>query len=129
MNRHRRVLLLHTDEQALIDFERVLEDMGVETTTTWEAGEALSLARSRYFDLFLVGDHPPEVSASEILRELQCGRTSVACIVLPGRRQRFEPEYFYSLGAAGVIEDVSPAAVGRWVWERLSATAAAAATG
>ncbi len=127
MNRHKRVLLLHTDEQMLMQLERVLEEMGVDTTTTWEPGEALELARSRHFDLFLVGDHPPEVSASEMLRELQCGRINIACVVLPSRRQPFAPDYFYSLGASGVVEDPDPGAVGSWVRQRLAASARAAA--
>ncbi|MFB3814266.1 MAG: hypothetical protein ACE14L_09145 [Terriglobales bacterium] len=123
MNRNRRILLLHTDEQVLMDLERTLEDMGVETATTWDVAEALKLAQARHFDLLLVGDHPPEISASEVLRELQCARAATPCVVLQGGRQRFEPEYFYSLGASGVINTADPEAVAKWVKERFAVKA------
>ncbi len=125
--RRNRVLVLAADEPMLIDLQETLEDWGFDTTTTWDQAEAMQLAGSRQFDLLLVEDHPPEVTASEILRELQCSRLSIPCAILqPRRKKTFDSEYFYSLGASGVISDWNPNDVGRWVQERFAARAATA---
>jgi DNA-binding NtrC family response regulator len=129
MNRYRRILLLHYDEQVLIELERLLEDMGIETTTTWDMAEAVELASTRHYDLMVVGEHSPEVSASAMLRELQCRCPSLPCVVVQSRQERLDAEYYYSLGAAGVVKDAATAAVGEWVRERLQTRAAAAAAG
>ncbi len=125
---HNRLLVLDTDEQVLIELERLLQQEGYDATTTWDTGEALALARSRHFDLLLVGDHPPEISASEILRQLQCGRVSLPCVVLLGENNLFDPEFFYSLGARGVVNSRRPEDVLLWLEVRYSAVRAAAAS-
>jgi hypothetical protein len=53
----------------------------------------------------LLGDHPPEVSASEFLCDLQCGVGDLPCVVLLGSAGPFSEQYFYSLGASGVIAE------------------------
>jgi DNA-binding response OmpR family regulator len=127
MNARRcRILLLESNEQTLIDLQQHLEDAGFDTTVTWDSPEALYLARSRQFDLLLVGDHPPEVVASEILRELQTRRVSIACAILQRQPGIFDAEYFYSLGAYGVIPGGKPIDVERWLLEHFSTRAAAA---
>ena len=127
MNARRyRILVLASEEQLLIDLQAVLENFGFDTTTTWDTAEAMQLARSRHFDLWLVGDHPPQVTGSEILRELQCSRLSVPCLVLQSRCSAFSSEYFYSLGASGVIPDGGANDVGRSVQNYFMTRAAAA---
>jgi DNA-binding response OmpR family regulator len=124
--RRTRILLLESDEQTLIDMQQYLEDAGFDTTITWDPGEAMQLARSWQFDLLLVGDHPPEIVAGEILRELQSHRIPLACVILQRRPGTFDAEYFYSLGASGVIQGMKYSEVERWLHEHLRLRAAAA---
>ncbi len=53
-----RVLVLDCDSDALIGLEHALEDAGFNTTTTWYVPEALALAESGAFEVFLVRSHP-----------------------------------------------------------------------
>ncbi len=122
----KRILILAADERALIDLQRSLEDEEFVTNTTWDPAEALKLARSHKFDVLLVGDHPPEVSGAEMLRDLQCDRINVPCVVLETGRQAFDPDFLYSLGAAGVILNCQPANVIAWLQERFATGRAAA---
>ena len=102
--RHYRILVLEADEQVLNEVQVLVEDAGFEAEAVWEMAEALQLAASRHFDLLLVGDHPPQVSAGEVLRDLQCRRISIPCVVLQ-TGPAFLPEYLDSLGATAVIRD------------------------
>ena len=101
-----RILLLDSDERNLIELQGALEDCGFDTTITWDGAEALELLNTRPFEALLIGDHPPEVTASEILREVQCSRINVACVILQRGTKPFTPDYV-SLGANGVIESSS----------------------
>ena len=47
------VLIVDNDESALIEIERVLEDAGFNTTTTWDVSEADQLLRSNNYDHIL----------------------------------------------------------------------------
>jgi hypothetical protein len=86
----------------------------------------MQLARAWQFDFLLVEDHPPEIVAGEILRELQSRRIPLACVILQRRPGTFDAEYFYSLGASGVIQGTKYSEVENWLRERLSMGAAAA---
>ena len=125
--RRNHILLLDGDEQALFDLQQELEQDGFDVTATWDSAEALELAHSRQFDLLVVSDHPPQVTGSEILREVQCIRVDLPCVILQTGRNAFDPEYFYSLGAAGVIATRRPSEIARWLRQRLGERAAAAA--
>ena len=125
--RRNRILLLDSDEQTLIDLQQHLEDHGFDTTITWDVAEALQLARSRQFDLLLIGDHSSQVTGGEILRELQYSRVSLPCVIVQKKVGTFNADYFYSLGARGVITDWSPEKITDWLWEYLPKRFAAAA--
>jgi len=102
--RHRKkILIVDCDADYLIALERHLEEGGFDTTTTWDACEAIALLGSRQFNGLLVGAHPPEVNCEEILKALQ-SRGSIPCIVLQtAPRHPFEAQYLSSLGAYAVI--------------------------
>jgi DNA-binding response OmpR family regulator len=127
MTRRKCILVLGIDEQLLIDLERLLENRGFATTTTWDTDEALHLVQSHRFDLLLIGDHPPQVAASEVLRQVQSGRTSVPCIILQQKSAPFSEEYFYSLGAAGVVTSREPGEIDRQIQGWFSADRVAVA--
>ncbi|MFB3917073.1 MAG: hypothetical protein ACE14M_10105 [Terriglobales bacterium] len=101
--RRRRILLLHHDEQVLMNLEHILENRGFDTTTTWDSAEALRIMGARPFDLLLVGDDSPAVNAGEMLRQMQYSRINAPCIVLRSKPDRFAEDYLYSLGALDVM--------------------------
>jgi len=100
----KKILVLDYDERVLIDLERVLEDEGFETTTTWDVKEALDLFTHRDFDVLLMGDRPPEVRCTEFLKALRTRQISASCIVLQtAARYPFEGQYLCWLGAYAVM--------------------------
>lgn len=102
MNR-RRVLIVDNDEDALIALERVLEEQGFETCTSWNLDEALKELNHTNYDAVLVGDHPPELNCEKLLKRLREGQVHAPCIVLHGSaRYPFSEQYLYHLGACGV---------------------------
>jgi CheY-like chemotaxis protein len=119
--RRPRILLLDSDERNLIELQGELEDSGFDTTITWDGAEALQWLRARPFEILLIGDHPPELTASEILHEVQCSRMRVQCVILQRQRrpQPLPSDHFLSLGAQGVIESTSPAEVAQLLQELL----------
>jgi len=100
----KKILILDHDERVLIDLERILEDEGVETMTTWDLQEALDLVVHQEFDLLLLGEHPPEVRCAEFVKTLRCRQISPSCIVLEtAPRHPFEGQYLCWLGAYAVM--------------------------
>lgn len=100
----KKILILDHDERVLIDLERILEDEGFETTTTWDLREAWDRLAHREFDLLLLADHPPEVRCAEFLKTLQSRQISPSCIVLQtAARYPFERQYLCWLGAYAVM--------------------------
>jgi DNA-binding NtrC family response regulator len=99
-----RVLLLDTDSEFLISLEQVLEEEGFNTTTSWDARQAIELLGSDHFDVLLVGEHPPEVKSAELLNRLQAERRGIPCIVMrSAARYPFEAQYLCALGADAVV--------------------------
>lgn len=102
--RGQEILILDSAPDALIALERLLEDEGFKTITTWDASEALALLASRHFDLLLAGEHAPEVNCAELLRQSLPNGEGVRCIVLQSAaRYPFEAQYLCALGAHAVI--------------------------
>jgi len=98
-----RVLILDTDDLALITLERVLEDAGFDTRTTWDAVEARQLLEKQSFDLLIVSDHPPELSAARILREFQPSKRCGGCVVLKPDPGDWDAKQLRDFGAVDVI--------------------------
>jgi CheY-like chemotaxis protein len=71
MDRPKRVLVLDFDHDLLITLERVLEDAGFRTTTTWDVKEGVALLQSGAFDFFVIGDRPPQLDAEALLALLR----------------------------------------------------------
>jgi CheY-like chemotaxis protein len=98
------VLVVDIDDQFLIAIERLLENQGFNTTTTWDPNEALERLSSQPFEVVLVGHHPPELHASDILQHIQRSGQSAACFVLqPAARIFSDLRFFLSQGARGVL--------------------------
>lgn len=102
-------LILDIDETVLIGLERLLEDDGVQTTTTWDAREALALLRSRRYDVVLLAEHPPEISCKQFLRQLRArGDRTPTVILQAAPRHPFETRYLQSLDTCAVVSKRNP---------------------
>ena len=102
--RRKEILILDSDPEVLIALEKLLEDEGFETSTTWDASEAVALLASQHFDLLLAGEHAPEVNCAELLRQSLPKGKGMRCIVLQSAaRYPFEAQYLCALGAHAVI--------------------------
>lgn len=63
------VLAMDCDAEVLISLEHALEDAGFSTTTTWHMSEAIELAATGNFEIFLVRSHP-QIDVAPISRSL-----------------------------------------------------------
>jgi len=98
------VLVVDNDRDFLITIECLLENQGLDTTITWDMKEALDLLASQQFEIVLVGHHPPELDASEILPLLRQAPKSPPCLVLqPTSRMSPINRVFLSQGASAVL--------------------------
>lgn len=98
----KRILAVDPDEFVLIQLERLLEDAGFDTTTTWDARHALSLIGGEDFDCVLLCDHPPEVNAKDLLIRMRNLGRFPSCIVLQPAAAIHAAE-FTQLGALDVV--------------------------
>lgn len=49
----------------------MLEDAGFDTTTTWDVTDLTRCSECDFFHLLIVGDHPPQMDAEAILKDLR----------------------------------------------------------
>ena len=78
MHGRKRVLVLDFDADLLITLEKLLEDSGFSTVTTWDVDEAVELMGTHCFDFFVIGHRPPALDAPALLEHVrnqgvQCG--------------------------------------------------------
>lgn len=100
----KKILILDQDETVLIELERLLEDEGFETATTWDFRQALDLLTFREFDLLLVADHLAEVSCSDLLKMLASRQAVPFCIVMQTRAAHpLTAQHRFSLGTYAVV--------------------------
>jgi len=117
--RLRRVLILDTDPDTLIILQQMLERAKVDTTITWDEAEARQLLAARSFDLLIVGDHPPELDAAAILRDLGSQGIRSSLILRETVLER-DAGYFRGLGAIDVVPKRKPFVVLEQVARALS---------
>lgn len=99
-----KVLIVDGDEQILIALERLLEDEGIGTATTWSARQALELLFADGFDVLVMGDNLPDLSSEQLLREIQRQGATASILVMesPGSRTSSDSS-FSSLGVAATV--------------------------
>jgi DNA-binding response OmpR family regulator len=61
-----RILLIDNDHDLLTRLKILLTDEGYDATTAWGGREALGLLGAERFDLILLSDHLPDISAREL---------------------------------------------------------------
>jgi len=100
--RLRRVLILDTDPETLIRLQHVLEQAEIDTAITWDEIEACQLVETEFFDLVVIGDHPPELDAAAILDDLSLRGSCPPVLILRPTICEKDAEHFRRLGAIGV---------------------------
>jgi CheY-like chemotaxis protein len=109
MREHKcKALILDSDPDTLIALQRTFENGGVDTTITWDNGEARNLIRSMRFDIMLIGDHPPEISAENIVRDFRVDGASGPCLILRTIAQKMTAERLQRLGVIAVLPKRDP---------------------
>jgi DNA-binding NtrC family response regulator len=102
-NQPHRVLIIDSDADTLIALQHVFEERGIDTEITWDGSEACTLLGTRRFDLVIIGDHPPEVDAAEILQDFSYRGTCPPALIMRGTVTGKAHEHFRRLGAIGVV--------------------------
>lgn len=101
----KHILIADSDEQALIELERLLEDEGFQTTTAWSTAETVNLLGQVEFDLLLVADHPPELNCEVILRRRRAAGAKTPLVVMEtSPRHPFAEPYLVTLGADKFVQ-------------------------
>ena len=109
MREHKcKALILDSDPDTLIALQRTFENGGVDTTITWDKGEARNLIRSMQFDIMLIGDHPPEISAENTVRDFRVHGASGPCLILRTTAQERTAERLQRLGVVAVLPKRDP---------------------
>jgi DNA-binding response OmpR family regulator len=100
----KHILIADSDEQILIELERLLQDEGFETTTAWSTSATVELLTNGKFDLLLVADHPPELNCEQVLRlRRQSGAQAPLVVLETGPRHPFAEPYLITLGASSFV--------------------------
>lgn len=117
-----RVLIVDPHPEALITFERLLEDAGCDTETAWTGEDAVRLLRSRHFDAVLLNDYLPGSSCEALLQEIVGKRDKPAVVVMqPAASAMDDGARFLRIGACEVVCKHDLAAVKHAVWQATSA--------
>lgn len=98
-----RVLILDTDPDTLLLLQHVLEEAEFDVTITWDGSEASQLLGVASFDLFLIGDHLPELDAAAILNDFSVRGMCPPVLILMDVLGDTNAEYFRTLGAIGAL--------------------------
>lgn len=105
MRNRPKVLIVDYQADVLITFERLFENAGFDTTTTWSGLNALQLTRASSFDIVLVNEHLSDMPVAEFVRQMAA--IGKPCMIMQGSRPQLEARSSL-LGAAGVISKRSP---------------------
>lgn len=105
MNSYRkRVLIVDGHEEVLISLEKLLEDNGYCTTTSWTATDALRFLRSWDYDMILVSEYLPDGTFEDLLRAARKRNADTQCIVMQGNAKGMRSDdRFKILGASAVV--------------------------
>lgn len=105
MRNRPKVLIVDYQADVLITFERLFEDAGFDTTTTWSGRNALQLTKASSFDLVLVNEYLSDMPAAEFVRQITA--IGIPCIIMQGLRPQLEARTSL-LGVASVVSKASP---------------------
>jgi DNA-binding NtrC family response regulator len=115
-----RLLILDLDEHTLLALQRVLEDARFDTTITWDETEALHLIQRTSYDLILVGEHPPELTAERVLRDFASQGSHRPYLIL-GKGSGTAVQHLREYGVVSIVPKRDPARVLEQVRRHLTA--------
>jgi len=84
----------------------MLEDAGFDTTTTWNVMDLARRSERDRFHLLIIGDHPPQMDAEAILKDLRekdLRGIDVPCLVLKWDVRTCDIERLRPVGAMAVV--------------------------
>jgi DNA-binding NtrC family response regulator len=90
--KRKKILVLDADADRLVVVEQMLEDAGYDTTTTWDVHSAKELLAGDGFSLVLIGEHPPDISCSDLLDTIWSKSPAIPCVVMRSARSWFALE-------------------------------------
>ncbi len=126
----RRVLVVDGHEDVLMLLERLLEDCGYDTTTTWTGKEALAAASGTVFDLILMNEYLPDMDAEDFIPALRHRAICAPCVVMePSAVDISNTAQFLAAGAVAVVCKWSHAKVVEAVRAQLTPSAGARRSG
>lgn len=107
--RKKRVLIVDNDEKVLSTLQRLLENTGFDTHTTWSGYEALELLKTQDFQVLLADDYLPDLHASDFLSRVARLPIQPWVVVMqssmPTNR---DVQHYASLGAVSVVRKHQP---------------------
>ncbi len=110
--KNKRILYVDDQEDMCFLMKIILDHHGFEAITVNTGTEALHLARTKEFDLFLLDTLLPDMSGVELCREIRAcdGRTPV--VFYSGMERRSDKEAAAGAGAQGyIVKPAEPGAV------------------
>ena len=105
----KRVLIVDNNEKVLLTLQRVLENSGFDTYTTWSGCEALGLLKTQDFQVLLVDDYLPDLHSSDFLSRVASLPIQPWVVVMqPSVPTSRDVHHYTSLGAASVVRKHQP---------------------
>jgi CheY-like chemotaxis protein len=123
----KRVLIVDNNENVLGTLQRVLENTGFDTRTTWSGFEALDLLKTEDFQVLLVDDYLPDLHSSDFLSRVASLPIQPWVVVMQSSTPTNRNVHHYaSLGAVTVVRklqlsevfNASPRAAQKSRWRR-----------
>lgn len=100
----KRVLIVDNNEGILVTLQKVLENAGFDTRTTWSGHEALAVLQSSDFDVLLVDDYLPDLHASDFLNRVRRLPIQPWIVVMQASTPTASRlRYYVSLGASAIV--------------------------
>lgn len=108
----KRILYVDDQEDMCFLMKIIFDHNGLETVTANTAAEALELARTQNFDLFLIDNLLPDMSGVDLCREIRSADHQTPVVFFSGMERKSDKEAALSAGAQSyVVKPAQPDAV------------------
>lgn len=102
-SRHKRVLIVDGHEEVLISLEKLLEDAGFSTTTSWTVADVARFLRSTRYDVVLVNEYLPDCYCEVLLRARKRNDEAYWIVMQGTAPEMTDRNRFIRLGADAVV--------------------------
>jgi two-component system, OmpR family, response regulator ResD len=104
---HRRVLYVEDQEDMRFLMKIILDHNGFDAVTASTGRQALELARTEAFDLFMLDSRLPDMSGEELCRQIRTQNRHTPVLFFSGLADKSDRQAAFSAGAQGYV--VKPA--------------------